>query len=146
MIHNVFEVRRLLEGAAAARAAELATPEDVARLRALAQYRFVDGLAGNRKAYEANAQFHETLAAISRNALLADLVRHCLDQVTRFMALGVSLETFQAAASDEHLAIVEAIGRKDPAGARRAAEQHLDDASRFLLESLMKGDFRALTV
>ena len=32
-IHDTFDVRRLLEGAAAARAAELATPEDVDRLR-----------------------------------------------------------------------------------------------------------------
>ena len=35
-IHDTFDVRRLLEGAAAARAAELATPDDVDRLRRLA--------------------------------------------------------------------------------------------------------------
>ncbi|PYR61736.1 MAG: hypothetical protein DMF85_01500, partial [Acidobacteria bacterium] len=35
-IHDTFDVRRVLEGAAAARAAELATPDDVARLRRLA--------------------------------------------------------------------------------------------------------------
>jgi len=146
MVQNVFEIRRLLEGAAAARAAELATPEDLARLRALAQYRYTDGAAGNRKAYEMNAEFHTAVAAATRNGLLVDLVRNCIDQITRFMALGVSLQTFQQAASDEHLAIVDAIERKDPAAARRAAEQHMDDASRFLLGTLMKGNFRALSV
>src|SRR6267142_1135191 len=35
-IHDTFDVRRLLEGAAAARAAELATAEDANRLRSLA--------------------------------------------------------------------------------------------------------------
>lgn len=145
-IQNVFEIRRLLEGAAAARAAELATPEDLTRLRALAEYRFAEGVAGNRKAYEMNAQFHTAVAAATRNGLLVDLVRNCIDQVTRFMALGVSLRTFQEAASDEHLAIVDAIGRKDPAAARQAAEQHLDDASRFLMKALMNGDIRGVSV
>lgn len=146
MIQNVFEIRRLLEGAAAARAAELATPEDLKRLRALAEYRYVDGVAGNRKAYEMNAQFHTAVAAATRNGLLVDLVRNCIDQVTRFMTLGVSLQTFQEAASDEHLAIVEAIERKDPTAARRAAERHLDDASRFLMKALMNGDIRGVSV
>src|SRR3954454_5047153 len=36
-IHDTFDVRRLLEGAAAARAAELATPDDIERLHALAR-------------------------------------------------------------------------------------------------------------
>jgi len=146
MIHNVFEIRRLLEGAAAARAAELATPEDLGRLRALADYRYADGVAANRKAYEINAQFHTAVAAATRNGLLVDLVRNCIDQVTRFMALGVSLQTFQEAASDEHLAIVDAIEQKDPAAARRAAEQHLDASSRFLMKALMNGDIRGVSV
>src|SRR5215471_16078412 len=36
-IHDTLDVRRLLEGAAAARAAELATPEDIENLRRLAR-------------------------------------------------------------------------------------------------------------
>src|SRR5689334_19312852 len=36
-IHDTFDVRRLLEGAAAARAAELATEADIERLRGLAR-------------------------------------------------------------------------------------------------------------
>lgn len=142
MIRNVFEVRRLLEGAAAARAAEQATPEDVARLRSLARLRSATGRRGTGKAFDVNSRFHETLAAASGNALLVDLVRHCVDQITRFMALGVSLQPFQARASDEHLAIVDAIQAGHAARARAAVERHLDDAARFLLESLLKGDLR----
>src|SRR5215471_12232913 len=36
-IHDTFDVRRLLEGAASGRAAELATPEDIENLRRLAR-------------------------------------------------------------------------------------------------------------
>ena len=38
-IHDTFDVRRLLEGAAAARAAELATTEEIEKLRRLARFR-----------------------------------------------------------------------------------------------------------
>ena len=147
LIQNVFEVRQLLEGEAAARAAKRATVEDIARLRALAgAHPVVDSPETNRKAFEANSRFHELLAASSRNALLVDLVRHCLDQVTRFMALGVSLETFQRAAHAEHNAIVDAIESRDPEKARRAAEQHLDDAARFLLGAVMRGELHAIAM
>ncbi len=147
MIQDVFEVRQLLEGAAAARAAERATKEDVARLRALANaHRAVKSAAASRKAFEANSRFHELLAASSRNALLVDMVRHCIDQVTRFMALGVSLEKFQHAAHAEHNAIVDAIERREPEAARRAAAQHLDGAARFLLAAVMNGDIRTVGI
>lgn len=140
MIRNAFEVRSLLEGAAAARAAALAAPEDIARLRALADaQRVVDSPAANRRAFEANGQFHEAIASASRNALLVTLVRHCIDQITRFVALGVNLNSFQEAAVNEHHAIVDAIERKDAAAARSAVERHLDAASRFLLQTLIGG-------
>src|SRR5690242_12723264 len=42
-IHDTFDVRRLLEGAAAARAAELASEPDIERLRALARVQIGDG-------------------------------------------------------------------------------------------------------
>lgn len=59
MIQNVFEVRRLLEGAAAARAAEQSTPQVVARARALADaQRVADTPSASRRAFEANSQFH----------------------------------------------------------------------------------------
>jgi DNA-binding GntR family transcriptional regulator len=147
MIQDVFEVRSLLEGAAAARAAKRATPEDIARLREFADaHPVVDSEATNRKAFEANSRFHELLAASSRNLLLVDLVRYCSDQVTRFMALGVSLETFQQAAHAEHHAIVDAIERGDSEAARETTERHLEAAARFLLNAVMNGELRAVAV
>jgi len=52
-VHDTFDVRRLLEGAAAARAAELATPDDVNLLRELARLPAND----YREAEAANARF-----------------------------------------------------------------------------------------
>jgi DNA-binding GntR family transcriptional regulator len=147
LIQNVFEVRRLLEGAAAARAAGFADATAIARLRKLAAFEYVPGdAAGFRKATEANAAFHLAVAQASRNAIIADLVRHSLDQVTRIIALGVDYEPLQESASREHDAVVDAIERRDPEGARAAVERHLDDSTRRMMDALVHGGMCAVTV
>jgi DNA-binding GntR family transcriptional regulator len=147
LIQNVFQVRRLLEGAAAARAAEFADPDAVRRARQNADFRYVLGdTASLHRAQRANTEFHLAIAGGSRNALLADLIRDCLNQVTRFIALGVNLEPLQGTASREHHAVVDAIERHDPEGARHALEHHLDNSSRLMMKALVRGEVRAVTV
>jgi DNA-binding GntR family transcriptional regulator len=147
LIQNVFEVRRLLEGAAAARAAEFADAAAIARLRELATCEYASGdAAGFRMAAEANGAFHLALAQASRNAIIANLVRHCLDQVTRIIALGVDYAPLQRSASGEHDAVVDAIARRDPEGARAAVERHLDGSTRRMMDALMHGGTCAVTV
>lgn len=136
-IHDTFDVRRLLEGAAAARAAELAAPEDTDRLRALA---VVEVAATNyREGEAANARFHMAIAAAARNSLAAELIERCLAQVDRFIALGVVTRQFQEGATEAHLAIVDAIARHDGAAARATMEEHLDCGSRLMKEGLLRG-------
>ena len=147
LIQNIFDVRRLLEGAAAARAAQFADATAIARLRELAEFEYQAGdAAGFRKAAEANGAFHLALAQAGRNAIIADLVRHCLDQVTRIISLGIDYAPLQQSASGEHEAVVDAIERRDPEGARRAIERHLDDSTRRMMDALMHGGTYAVTV
>jgi GntR family transcriptional regulator, rspAB operon transcriptional repressor len=133
-IHETFEVRRLLEGAAAARAAERATPEAVARLRAAA---LVPPTPNYRESEAANVRFHLEIAALAGNSLAAELIARCLEQVDRFMALGVAVRQFQEGASEAHLDIVAAIAAGDPARARATMEDHLDCGSRLMKEALL---------
>src|SRR5262249_28470794 len=73
LVQDTFEVRRLLEGTAAARAAEVAARETVSRLRHLAPVPFVAGdLGAAKRAEKANAEFHLAVAEASGNALLVD--------------------------------------------------------------------------
>src|SRR5690349_20619084 len=76
-IHDTFDVRRLLEGAAAARAAELASPVDVQRLRALASVPIVPS-QDYRQSEAANVQFHLAIARCARNSLAQELIERCL--------------------------------------------------------------------
>jgi DNA-binding GntR family transcriptional regulator len=144
-IHDTFDVRRLLEGAAAARAAELATSEDIERLRALAAVR-IGGTQDYRQSEIANVEFHLAIAACARNGLAFELIERCLAQVDRFMSLGVSFGPFQEGATDAHQAIVDAVARHDPLGARERMEQHLDVGSRLMRDALMRGQLTGVGV
>ena len=66
-IHDTFDVRRLLEGAAAARAAEFATEEDITRLRGLASVPLVSS-QDYRLAESANVHFHLAVARGARKS------------------------------------------------------------------------------
>lgn len=143
-IHDTFDVRRLLEGAAAARTAEFATPDEVLRLRELAEV--PTETTRYREIEAANARFHMAIAAAGRNQLAADLIARCLAQVDRFMSLGVSFGQFQSGATEAHLAIVEAIERRDPAAAKASMEEHLDCGSGLMKGVLLGSEFVGVRV
>jgi DNA-binding GntR family transcriptional regulator len=137
-IHDTFDVRRLLEGAAAARAAELATDADIERLRALARVP-MGGSQAYRQSETANVQFHLAIAASARNTLALELIERCLAQVDRFMSLGVNFGPFTETATEAHEQIADAIARRDAAGARARMEEHLDCGSRLMKDALLRG-------
>jgi DNA-binding GntR family transcriptional regulator len=137
-IHDTFDVRRLLEGAAAARAAEIASPADVDRIRALAAVPMGPSQE-YRQSETANVQFHLAIAAAARNTLALELIERCLAQVDRFMSLGVNFGQFAENATEAHQQIADAIARRDPASARERMEQHLDCGSQLMKDALLRG-------
>jgi DNA-binding GntR family transcriptional regulator len=150
-IHDTYDVRRLLEGATAAKAAELATPDETARMRLLAAVPrtlrdATDASTAYRDAEAANARFHMAIAAAARNSLAMELVERCLAQVDRFMSLGVHFGAFQEGATEAHLAIADAIERHDAAGARARMEEHLDCGSRLMKDALLRGALTTIGV
>lgn len=151
-IHDTFDVRRLLEGAAAGRAAERATLDEIETMRSLAVVplpalaQTVEGANDYREAEAANARFHMAIAAAARNTLAQELIERCLAQVDRFMSLGVQFGPFQEGATAAHLEIVDAIGRRDPVAAQARMEEHLDFGSQRMKDMLLRGQFSAVGV
>jgi DNA-binding GntR family transcriptional regulator len=155
-INETFSVRRLLEGAAAARAAESATPAEIEQLRALAVLPVPvpstqhctrrEAPAVYRDAENANLRFHLAVAAAARNTLLLELIERCLEQVDRFMSLGVHFGPFHQGATDAHLAVVDAIARRDAAAAQASMEEHLDRGAELMTDALMRGQLTAAGV
>jgi DNA-binding GntR family transcriptional regulator len=151
-IHDTFDVRRLLEGAAAARAAERATDEEIEAMRRFAvipasgDTGSARGVPDYRAAEEANARFHMAIAAAARNTLAQELIERCLAQVDRFMSLGVQFGPFQEGATAAHLEIVDAIARRDPDASRARMEEHLDCGSQRMKDALLRGQLSAVGV
>lgn len=141
-VHDNFDVRRLLEGAAAARAAELASPDDLSQLRELARQPATD----YREAEAANAAFHLAIARAARNTLATELIERCLGQIDRFLSLVASPGQFQSGATEAHLHIVDAIARHDPAAAKAVMEDHLDCGSRRMKDALLRGEILGIGV
>lgn len=146
-LRDVLEVRHLLEGEAAARAATRATRVEIDRMRTLAVFRYAVGDAASyRHATDQNRAFHEAVAAASHNGEVAALIGLCLTRMERFMALGVSHGQFQEGAGTEHLAVVDAIEARDPDAARSVMEAHLARSGDLLMDFAASGVMRSVHV
>jgi DNA-binding GntR family transcriptional regulator len=143
-INDTYEVRRLLEGWAAARAAERATPEVVARLRALAE-RQDDDVTGV-EAGNNNRRVHLALAAAAGNHLAADLIEQCLAQIDRFITLGVGFAPFKTGSGAAHSEVVAAIEARNPAEARQRMDEHLNRGLTLMRDAVVAGAFSNVSV
>jgi DNA-binding GntR family transcriptional regulator len=109
-IHEVFDLRLLLEPEAARRAAGRVDAEALRRLDAVcaAGYRPED--AESALAFlDANKAFHVAVAELSGNARLARQVARLLDESTRMLVLGLRRSDRSGEMAHEHAALIEAL-------------------------------------
>jgi GntR family transcriptional repressor for pyruvate dehydrogenase complex len=127
------EFRKALEGYAARRAAERATPEDVAGLETLCDEM---DRAGRKdlEAMQLDFQFHRRLMAITGNELMC----HVLEVVQEFVLAAMVQTTPKPRDRQQsrrrHLAIVRAIRDRDPDAAEAAMHQHMEHTVEMLQE------------
>jgi GntR family transcriptional repressor for pyruvate dehydrogenase complex len=143
-LHDLFEIRRILEGVAAEWAAERATPEQIAALRANLfeglthfQSRQVDaGVAG-----ALDAQFHAALAAATNNRVLMSLMAALVDElaIARERSLAIPGRTLRSL--HQHEVVVMAIEERDGSAARRAMLEHLDDVEQSIMGAMTGEDY-----
>ena len=138
-IQDSFEVRRLLEGAAAAGAATHATAAEIAHLQQLVKLEAAIDAGDMAASALANRTFHQAVAAASHNQLAAELIAHCMATMDRVLALGVNALPLQRGTTTEHRAIVAKIARHDSAGARLAMEDHLDRCAQLVRDAVFRG-------
>ncbi len=123
---EITEVRKLLEGNEAARAAERINPEQATALRQLIKDMRAAVASGELMRYsELNARLHATLRDISGQTISAQLLAQLRDLTVRHQ-FTLSLVPGRSSVSlPQHEAIVEAVVRKDPVAAEQAMHVHL---------------------
>ena len=125
--NDLFEVRLLLEGQVASLAAERRTAENLRDLRETADFGLAAALAGNVDQLPAlNTRFHNLLADTADN----DYLTETLSRLSNIIQWVYSRRIIERSTDSwkEHLRIVDAIERMDPAAAKSAAHEHITRA------------------
>jgi DNA-binding GntR family transcriptional regulator len=123
---EITEVRTLLEGFIAARAAERVTKKEAAALRQIATDMRAAVEAGELTRYsELNVALHSTLREMAAHSITAELLEQ-LRALTIRHQFTLSLVPGRSAASlPQHEAIVAAVADGDPVAAEEAMRAHL---------------------
>lgn len=134
-VEEIFDMRRLLEGEAARRAASRIDRGTLARLRAAADDLEREGLRTGALARWADFDdlFHDAIAAACGSSRLAAdiqryrMVHHALNRLRM-------TENLIPQALQEHIAILSALEARDPGRASSAMDEHLREWKAFYLQ------------
>lgn len=130
---DLVEIRLLLEPAAARRAAERASSDDLHELRAIAESMTPEMMteSGNRgyaHFSQRDAEFHDAIANHGGNAFIRDSLSRLHTHVHLFRLSNQARITSEAIA--EHAEILAAIGRREPDGAAYTMRSHIEASAR----------------
>jgi DNA-binding GntR family transcriptional regulator len=132
-VRDLFAVREQLETLAAGLAAERATPDDIARLRALLE----DASAATEakdfdRVAELNSALHLAVIEISGNRWLASLSSAMYHHVHWVFRVGAAQRAPHS--WEEHIRVVDAIAAGDRAAAAKAAREPVEAAAAAALD------------
>ena len=136
-INEIFEIRTSLESLSNGLAAEHITDEELEHLQRLLVIIGVYIKEGNmEKIVETDIEFHDLMYHAARNQRLVGIISNLRDQLTRFRTLSMSHPGRLEATLEEHKAIVEAIANGDRRSASKAAERHMENSEKTLLQAM----------
>ncbi len=137
---QVFETRKMLEAAMVKQLCAHATDAQLAQLRAHLRQE-ADAVARTDVAGRTRllADFHVLLARLLGNDVLAELLADLLSRCSLIALMYQSSHSAEHSA-DEHIAIVDAIERRDARAAVKLMEAHLGNVERNLQRHPRAGD------
>lgn len=125
-IHNLYEIRAVLEALAAESAASRLVRVDIARLEDL--YDEMDVAVRERddgRLIALNRAFHRAIAEASGNQRLLEMLDNIMGVFERYRSDAVADDKRRQEAHAEHGQIIEALRARDGAKARELTEQHV---------------------
>ena len=138
-VHEIFELRSIVESAAARLAAVRGSQERLERIRAHADFAYV---YKERQSYvdflARNIDFHRSVAEVAGNQRLVDLVSRLLDELTRVFHLGLDVKDSAEEMRDEHIALAQALCERDPDRAEQIVQSQISRSQNRVLEALIR--------
>jgi GntR family transcriptional regulator, transcriptional repressor for pyruvate dehydrogenase complex len=123
-VHQLFEVRRILEGETAALAAVRRTDEQLAQLLQTID-EMEDGLHSEERYIAADIDFHLILAEATGNRFVVHLMHAIRDQLRSAFGTVFHVSGSPEHSVAEHKAVAEAIGLRQPDTARERMNHHI---------------------
>ncbi|WP_308213024.1 GntR family transcriptional regulator [Nocardia amikacinitolerans] len=134
-VRDLFWAQSRLAGELAARAAQLATPQHLLRLRTLIAESAAAGEDGDTARIVAlGHEFHRTVNLVADSDRLARLLAGIVQQLPN--SFYASLESDAGTTATEHAELVIALELRDSPRARVLAETHIADGADFVIDAL----------
>lgn len=146
-MNDLFAVRGMLEGTAAALAATNLSDDELDALDRLASVTYVIGENVSTKSFvESNQEFHSAIARGSRNPRLYALVMSHLEECARLFYMGARVRDINPETNDDHHRIVAALRKRDPEMARQVIVDHNENTRTGIFGALIASGHGGLTL
>ncbi len=136
-IREMYYVRGALEGAAARMAAALADPAHLAAIGGELRRHPLEAPGDLRAMSESGHRLHLFISEECGNQTLAGMIRQLQDHFRRFRNLSLQIPEKVLASHRQHLEILAALEARDGDRAERLMREHLEQAGRYLIQSLL---------
>ncbi len=138
-IGEIFEMRRIVEPAAARRAAGRVDANRLREIDAVCRSGYIPGDGASEATYlQAHRQFHLTVAQAGGNPRLGDTVRHAWDETERVIYHTGLLRTRPAELRHDHTALVTALIGGDGDAAAEAATDEISALHCLVVETALR--------
>lgn len=137
-IHDVFELRQMLEPAAARMAAGRMDAQQLRLLDEIACAAYQPGDAKSTARFlDANRKIHVTVARAAGNARLAGAVERLLEEMARLLHLGLGLRDRSREMARENRTLLKALARGDGDAAERISREQIEAARSMVLSAVL---------
>ena len=123
-LHELYEMRKLLEGELAALAAERRTDEDLGRMLTAVQ-EMRNGLEFEERYIDADVRFHLAIADATKNRCAVHMMQALRELFHRALGSVFNIPGSAATSLEQHQSILDAIAAGRPDEARRSMQEHL---------------------
>ncbi|MGZ4816986.1 MAG: FadR/GntR family transcriptional regulator [Terriglobales bacterium] len=132
LVGELLDVRKMIEPPLARRAAEHATPDEVSEMENILR-RQQEKMAAGELAIEEDNDFHYAIALAADNSVVLKVLDVLMDLLRDTRERSLQVEGRPERSMAGHREILEAIQRKDPAGAEAAMCRHIESVEKIVL-------------
>jgi DNA-binding GntR family transcriptional regulator len=135
---DVYQMRLLLEPAAARMAAGRLSQQQIEMLEQLGTAQYQPGDRQSAAEFlRANSEFHVNVARVSGNEIMAEMVASLLDRAERLNHLSHMLGDRNEESFHEHHGLIEALVTGDADRAEEVMREQIESARSFVMNALM---------